>query len=255
MDNIKEIVEGDINGIAQETIDENTYYNITMADGGITNAQMASAIAHPELFNVGDVYQCIDSGTYTEKHFYKFTGSAWVDTTPSGDLFYCTYGTTTYTEITSALSNGKLPVCIYNDRVYSLASSTSSVYRFSSAQSDYVRYVTINDSNVWATSAYNFELASNKVTSISNASTDTQYPSAKCVYDYLLTKQSSAQTGSSAPTTATVGEVGQLYITSVGDIYMCTVASTTYTWVQIATKSYVDSAISTSITTALNTPV
>ena len=88
MANLKEIVEGSINGIAQETIDENTYYNIDMADGGITNAQMASAVAHPELFNVGDVYMCVDSGTYAEKHFYKFTGSAWTDVTAIVDQTY-----------------------------------------------------------------------------------------------------------------------------------------------------------------------
>lgn len=81
MANLKEIVEGAIDNIAQETIDADTYYNIDIADGGITNAQMASAIAHPEFFNDGDVYQCIDSGTYTEKHFYKFNGTTWVDVT------------------------------------------------------------------------------------------------------------------------------------------------------------------------------
>ena len=32
-----------------------------------------------------------------------------------------------------------------------------------------------------------YELSSNKVTSISSSSTDTQYPSAKCVYDYIDT--------------------------------------------------------------------
>ena len=31
----------------------------------------------------------------------------------------------------------------------------------------------------------NKEDTSNKVTSISSSSTDTQYPSAKCVYDYI----------------------------------------------------------------------
>ena len=109
-------------------------------------------------------------------------GSGNIDTK---ELFYCTYGTTTFAQVTQALSDGKLPICLYNDnRYYIYCSSTSTVHRFSSAQSDYIRYVTINDSNVWATSAYNLELATNKVTSISSSSTDTQYPSAKCVYDY-----------------------------------------------------------------------
>ena len=117
------------------------------------------------------------------------------------ELFYCTYGTTTYAEITTAISNGKLPICMYNDRTYSFASHTASTYRFSSAQSDYIRYVTVNDSNVWAASAYNLELANNKVTSISSSSTDTQYPSAKLVYDQLLLKQDNL------PTTSTAGQV------------------------------------------------
>lgn len=75
------IKEGDIDAIASQEILEGNIYNINIADGGITNAQMAKAITHPELFNEGDVYQCVDSGTYIENHFYKFTGSDWKDTT------------------------------------------------------------------------------------------------------------------------------------------------------------------------------
>lgn len=112
------------------------------------------------------------------------------------ELYYCTYGTTTFAEITSALSSGKLPVCIYNDRAYTFASYTSSTYIFSSAQSDYLRYATVNDSNVWAVSVYNIEIKANMVTSLSNSSTDTQYPSAKCVYNELATKQGTLTAGS-----------------------------------------------------------
>lgn len=112
------------------------------------------------------------------------------------ELYYCTYGTTTFAEITSALSSGKLPVCIYNDRAYTFASYTSSTYIFSSAQSDYLRYATVNDSNVWAVSVYNIEIKANMVTSLSNSSTDTQYPSAKCVYNELATKQNTLTAGS-----------------------------------------------------------
>ena len=39
------------------------------------------------------------------------------------------------------------------------------------------------------------EVTTNKVTSLSNASTDTQYPSAKCVYDGLETKQNTLTAG------------------------------------------------------------
>lgn len=44
------------------------------------------------------------------------------------------------------------------------------------------------------------EVSSNKVTSISASSTDTQYPSAKCVYDNLTGKQSTLVSGTNIKT-------------------------------------------------------
>ena len=121
--------------------------------------------------------------------------------TNAKELFYCTYGTTTFAQITQALSDGKLPICLYNDgRYYIYCSSTSTVHRFSSMQSDYVRYTTVNDSDVWAISAYNLELVGNKVASISSSSTNTQYPSAKCVYDNLVLKQDALVSGTNIKT-------------------------------------------------------
>lgn len=50
--------------------------------------------------------------------------------------------------------------------------------------------IPISDLNLEASQAFtNAELVANKVTSISSSSTNTQYPSAKCVYDNLATKQ------------------------------------------------------------------
>ena len=46
----------------------------------------------------------------------------------------------------------------------------------------------------------NLETANNKVTSISSSSTDTQYPSAKCVYDNLQLKQNSLVSGTNIKT-------------------------------------------------------
>lgn len=40
------------------------------------------------------------------------------DLTNLRDLFYCTYGTTTYNQISQAVSAGKLPVCKYGDILY-----------------------------------------------------------------------------------------------------------------------------------------
>lgn len=56
-----------------------------------------------------------------------------------------------------------------------------------------------------------FEQTSNKVTSLSSSSTDTQYPSAKCVYDGLATKQKSITVSSSSPTSSD-GVDGDIWI-------------------------------------------
>lgn len=75
----------------------------------------------------------------------------------------------------------------------------------------------------------------------------------KCLVKYSSEKP---LTGTSAPTTSTVGEVDQLYVnTSTGDIYVCTNATATgYTWVSatptlrtnLAAKQDASTAITTS---------
>lgn len=56
-----------------------------------------------------------------------------------------------------------------------------------------------------------YEQTSNKVTSLSSSSTDTQYPSAKCVYDNLATKQKTITVSSSSPTSSD-GVDGDIWI-------------------------------------------
>ena len=116
-------------------------------------------------------------------------GSGDIDTE---ELYECTYGTTTYADITAALIAGKLPYFNYNDRQYFYQfTRNDGAYFFGcfdgSALTFYTGYVTNN--NNWSTPFRTAENSSNKVTSITDASTDTQYPSAKLLYDQLLLKQ------------------------------------------------------------------
>ena len=104
------------------------------------------------------------------------------------ELFECTSGTTTYTEVETAVNSGKIPYVIYNSRLYFYYYSTGSVHYFTNSLDNVLYYVTVNTSNSWSFGGTTIEKASNKVTSISASSTDTQYPSAKCVYDELGTK-------------------------------------------------------------------
>ena len=60
-------------------------------------------------------------------------------------------------------------------------------------------------------SSASYELSTRKVTSLSSSSTDVQYPSAKCVYDNLATKQKTITVSSSEPTSAD-GVDGDIWI-------------------------------------------
>lgn len=110
-------------------------------------------------------------------------GSGDIDIT---ELFYCTYDTTTHAEITQALSDGKLPVCIYSNRFYKYdLKSPTDRYTFNAHYADTIYTISVPANNTWSAGSTQFEITSNKVTSISSSSTDAQYPSAKCVYDIV----------------------------------------------------------------------
>lgn len=106
------------------------------------------------------------------------------------EIYWCTYGTTTYAEVTQALNDGKLPVAL-DGKVYYIYSGTwSQFYTFSrlyniNYTNAYSIYLNSTD-NSWSRSGgVGLERTSNKATSISSSSTDVQYPSAKCVYDNI----------------------------------------------------------------------
>lgn len=109
-------------------------------------------------------------------------GTGNIDTT---ELYYCTYGTTTYAEITSALSAGKLPVCVYSNRFYKYdLKSPTDRYIFNASYADALYSLNIQSNDTWGAGNYQFEITSNKTQTINSSSTTSQYPSAKTVYDY-----------------------------------------------------------------------
>lgn len=66
--------------VALSSIETNRKYYITdLETFVITNSAMASALTtYSALYSDGDVFLCIDSGTYTQNAFYKLTSGAWV---------------------------------------------------------------------------------------------------------------------------------------------------------------------------------
>ena len=91
MAKLNEIVMGTLSQVKDETLDADSLYEITDYPlVGITNAQMAAALTpdYNKFYQTGDLFICMDSGTYTKGRAYKFTGTSWdliseFDTTPT----------------------------------------------------------------------------------------------------------------------------------------------------------------------------
>lgn len=152
--NVKELVDGSQSQILDETIDNDTLYNvkdrrpIVMA----TNTQMTKAYTDFGLVQLNDVVFCTDNGTYLAGHFYQYNGYAWVH------LGYLQYKD--IPQITSAISS----------------SSTNAEGAGAKAVYDQLQLK---------------ENTANKSTTLNASSTTTQYPASKTVYDY--TNQTFAQ--------------------------------------------------------------
>ena len=138
---------------------ENTGNKVTTIDANSTDAKYPSAKAvYDALQNVG--------------------GSL---------VFEAVYGTTTYEEIVEARNAGKLVYCIKDGLYYTLVSlKENSKAWFVCTTSNYIDRAFCNhlDSS-WTSETLIAESTNNKTKTISEASTDTQYPSAKAVYDFV----------------------------------------------------------------------
>ena len=67
-----------------------------------------------------------------------------------------TYGTTTYAQITSMLTDNIEPVCYYNGYRYNYA-GLDTYYYFTCVTSDSVKYIRVNSSNTWSNNSYQIQ--------------------------------------------------------------------------------------------------
>ena len=106
-------------------------------------------------------------------------------TTP--EVFWCTYGTTTDTEIQNAYNAGKVCLAVRSNdnKVYMLGKIDSTDVRFYVQQGQYQYELRKTIGGSWSTANTTLQRTNDKVTTITNASTDAQYPSAKAVYDFV----------------------------------------------------------------------
>lgn len=137
-------------------------------------------------YYLNDLQEKLVSGTNIKTiNNTSLLGSGDISISGGSDLFECTYGSTTYAQITQALNEGKLPYCVYDGYTYYYRNNASNYHNFNCARTTSSNYwVRVNNSNTWSNGFTNLQ-TSNLVTSISSSSTDTQYPSAKCVYNAI----------------------------------------------------------------------
>ena len=73
---------------------------------------------------------------------------------PTPEIFWATYGTTTATEIQAALDAGKVVMCKYSDKIYTIASKTTTQFVLGSTVGGTNYYASIDlSTNVWASSS------------------------------------------------------------------------------------------------------
>lgn len=168
------------------TTSQDTFNYIATNFGGALN-QIFSDLDNKQ--NKSLMIQSINE--YSSSSSYP-SGSAVYD---YGNVVVDLTGTTTGTLITDTTIVNKLldDRCIikYGNSNYRFARLQDGVIRLYTVMDDFTsgKYIALVNQNgsllFYETGSTNWEVPSNKVTSLSSSSTDTEYPSAKCVYDAI----------------------------------------------------------------------
>lgn len=115
--------------------------------------------------------------------------SAFLGNVPT-EIFWATYGTTTYAQITDAVTAGKLPAIKYNGITYTYSKDWGSSlgHVFGTMDANFDRWIYCKQNSTWGTGYMEVENSTNKTNALTSSSTITQYPNAKVVYDTFQTK-------------------------------------------------------------------
>lgn len=103
------------------------------------------------------------------------------------EIFWATYGVTTYAEILAAYNDGKICCVVQSGQFcHILTRVQSSVITFSCQIGTFLHRSMVSNANVWSSQNYENELASNKSQSIeTDRESTSKYPSVKAVFDGL----------------------------------------------------------------------
>ena len=144
----------------------------------------------------------------------------------ASDVFKAEYGVTTIEEIVAAYNEGKIIHCDYENFCYTLSRFSAGEAYFSSVKDNFSYRLYCSSKSQWSKASFPLELISNKVTSLSDKSTDTQYPSAKAVYDAI--QQMMPATPSGDPMHYMFEAVGATYNATDEDIPMVGIYGDSY---------------------------
>lgn len=211
---------GTVTSVNNTTPDVNG--NVTISVSGGANTDLSNLTATGEAH----FQEPLVSGTNIKTvNNTSLLGSGNIDTS---EIFIAEYGVTSYADVLAAYNAGKTIICQYESNItsspkiiynlYLINFATNTTFNFSGTISGTAQYFYTNlTSSGWASvSNKTCETTSNKVTSISSSSTDTQYPSAKLLYDQLALKQNTSTAVTHTANTSVGSSTTPVYINSSG---------------------------------------
>ena len=101
------------------------------------------------------------------------------------DVYVAKYGVTTREQIKAAWEANKHIVCVYGNKLFNLTNYGDEYDIYFACVYYSVELLTLSVAGNWSRKTIAFESPSNKTTTITSSSTDTQYSSAKAVYDFV----------------------------------------------------------------------
>ena len=214
----------------------------TVSTNSVTLTTVATSGSYNDLSDTPTIPSAVTESTVSGWGFTKNIGTVTKvnDTSPDSNgnvtlaipekVFIAIYGSTTYTDILNAYSAGKTIICYWdwntNNSSNPLQTATyhyyDNTFEFYFGFPNTIYTAKITSTATWLNRSVANEIQSNKVTSISSSSTDTQYPSAKCVYDAInevQTLQSITSVTYAASQTITLTANSSIYkLIPTGDI-------------------------------------